>query len=356
MASTFLLLVLLLVSFAPRLSFSLNQEAACLHEIKLFHFDDPDNVLSDWILKENDTRCHWFGITCDRLTLSVNSINLSNAHIAGAFPSSLLCLGLPNLNFVILANNSINSTLSDDISTCRSLQYLDLSQNLLTGKLPATLPNIPHIIHIDFSGNSFFGDVPASFGMFRTIETIFLSQNFLDGAIPEFLGNISSLKQLDLSMNQLLPSRIPPGLGKSLSACSVHVQCMFCACYVQQGLDGSIKELSVFDPSKNKLFGTILEELCSLPLMSLDLKLPEQLGKNSPLVWLDVTNNQFFGKVPKSLCDNGVLDSILVKHNNFTGDILVRLAKCRSLTHVVLDYNNFFGQVPTEFQGTPKLC
>ncbi|XP_063941185.1 receptor-like protein kinase HSL1 [Daucus carota subsp. sativus] len=213
MASTFLLLVLLLVSFAPRLSFSLNQEAACLHEIKLFHFDDPDNVLSDWILKENDTRCHWFGITCDRLTLSVNSINLSNAHIAGAFPSSLLCLGLPNLNFVILANNSINSTLSDDISTCRSLQYLDLSQNLLTGKLPATLPNIPHIIHIDFSGNSFFGDVPASFGMFRTIETIFLSQNFLDGAIPEFLGNISSLKQLDLSMNQLLPSRIPPGLG-----------------------------------------------------------------------------------------------------------------------------------------------
>ena len=234
MASTFLLLVLLLVSFAPRLSFSLNQEAACLHEIKLFHFDDPDNVLSDWILKENDTRCHWFGITCDRLTLSVNSINLSNAHIASGFPSSLLCLGLPNLNFVILANNSINSTLSDDISTCRSLQYLDLSQNLLTGKLPATLPNIPHIIHIDFSGNSFSGDVPASFGMFRTIETIFLSQNFLDGAIPEFLGNISSLKQLDLSMNHLLPSRIPPGLGKSLSACSVHVQCMFCACYVQQ--------------------------------------------------------------------------------------------------------------------------
>ena len=33
----------------------------------------------------------------------------------------------------------------------------------------------------------------------------------------------------------------------------------------------SIKELSVFDPSKNKLFGTIPEELCSLPLMSLDL-------------------------------------------------------------------------------------
>ncbi|KAG7019599.1 Receptor-like protein kinase HSL1 [Cucurbita argyrosperma subsp. argyrosperma] len=411
------------------LSFSLTQEGLYLHTIKL-SLDDPDSSLRSWNDRDH-TPCSWFGVSCDPQTNSVHSLDLSNTNIAGPFPT-LLCR-LQNLSFLSLYNNSINMSLPSLISDCSSLQHLDLSQNLLTGALPSSIADLPNLRYLDLTGNNFSGDVPPSFARFRKLEVLSLVFNILDGPMPAFLGNITSLKMLNLSYNPFAPSRIPPEFGnltnlevlwvtqcnligeipnslgrlkrltdldlalnnlygpipRSLTDLSSVVQIEL----YNNSLTGelpsgfsNLTSLRLFDASMNSLTGSIPDELCQLPLESLNLyenkfegKLPESianspglyelrlfsnrltgglppnLGKNSPLRWIDVSNNQFSGEIPGDLCEKGALEELLMINNQFSGEIPASLGECKSLTRVRLGYNRFSGEVPAGFWGLPHV-
>ncbi|KAM7525068.1 hypothetical protein LguiA_014970 [Lonicera macranthoides] len=425
-----LLLQLFFFFLSPQLIFSLNQEGLYLQKIKL-NFDDPNAVFSTWNDRDDDP-CNWYGVTCNSLTRSVYSLDLSSSNIAGPFPP-LLCR-LNALRYLSLFNNSVNSTLPSDLSTCQNLLHLDLSQNLLTGTLPQTLPDLTNLKYLDLTGNNFSGDIPPSFAKFRRLEVLSLVENLLDGQIPAFLGNITTLKQLNLSYNPFLPGPIPPEFGNltnlevmwltdcnlvgqipdslsrlgrlvdldvavnhlngiipsSLTALTGAVQIEL----YNNSLSGRLPErgwsnmtaLRLFDASMNDLNGTIPDELCKLPLESLNLyenklegylpesiakspniyelrlfgnrlsgELPRDLGKNSPLMFVDVSNNQFSREIPEGLCDKGVLEEFLVIYNSFSGKIPASLGECRSLTRVRLAYNKLSGEVPAGIWGLPSI-
>jgi hypothetical protein len=136
----------------------------------------------------------------------------------------------------------------------------------------------------------------------------------------------------------------------------------------------------------NFIGGVIPDELCRLPLESLNLyenrfsgevpasiadspnlyefkiftnllsgELPENLGKNGPLIWFDVSNNKFSGKIPASLCEKGALEELLMIHNSFSGEIPESLGKCRTLARVRLGFNRLSGEVPVGFWGLPHV-
>ncbi|KAL1834140.1 hypothetical protein ACET3Z_003791 [Daucus carota] len=408
-----------------------NQEALYLHRVKL-SLSDPDNTLSTWNTQNNTSPCNWFGIKCNPLSRSVNSVDLSSSNLAGPFP--LVLCNLQDLTSISLYNNSINSTLPEGISTCTSLQYLNLAQNLLSGMLPESLSQLRNLKVLDLTGNNFSGEIPASFGKFRQLEVLSLVENLFDGEIPGFLGNVSSLKQLNLSYNPFLPGRIPPEFGGLvnlevlwLSDCNLVGEIPDSLSRLSKLLDldlavnelkgvvpswlteltnlvqvelynnslsgelpsvgwGKMKGLRLLDASMNELSGRIPEELCSLPLDSLNLyenrfegplpdsiakssnlyelrlfgnrltgELPKNLGMNSPLKWIDVSSNQFSGEVPSSLCEKSVLEELLLINNSFSGGIPESLGKCRSLTRVRFGYNNLSGEVPVGFWGLPNV-
>ncbi|CAK7350522.1 unnamed protein product [Dovyalis caffra] len=415
--------------FFPSPSLSLNQEGLYLQQIKL-SLSDPDSVLSSWSDRDT-TPCSWFGIECDPATNSVTSIDLSNTNIAGPFPS-LLCR-LQNLTSLSFFNNYINSTLPADISTCQNLQHLDLSQNLLTGTLPHTLAGLPNLRYLDLTGNNFSGNIPDTFAHFQKLEVISLVFNLFDGIIPPFLGNISTLRMLNLSYNPFTPGRIPPEFGNLanleilwLTECNLIGEIPDSLGRLKKLIDldlainnlagsipsslteltsivqielynntltgelprgmGKLTELKRLDASMNQLSGSIPDELCRLPLESLNLyengftgtlppaiadspnlyelrlfrngltgELPQTLGKNAPLRWLDVSNNHFSGQIPASLCESGELEEILMIHNSFSGQIPESLSQCQSLTRVRLGYNRLSGEVPTGFWGLPHV-
>ncbi|XP_028099638.1 receptor-like protein kinase HSL1 isoform X1 [Camellia sinensis] len=425
-----LLLLVVLLFHYPHLGHSLNQEGLYLQQLKL-NFDDPDAVFSNWNDRD-DNPCNWYGVFCDSATHSVTSIDLSSTNIAGPFPS-LLCR-LQNLTSISLYNNSINSTLPENLTDCKSLQHLNLAQNLLTGSLPSSIADLPELKHLDLTGNNFSGQIPATFGNFRRLQVLSLVENLLDGTVPAFLGNVSSLRQLNLSYNPFSPGRIPPELGNltnleilwltgcnlvgsipdslgrlkrltdldlavnnlnglvpsSLTGLSSVVQIELYNNSLSGELPASgwsnLTALRLLDASMNGLTGTIPDELCSLPLESLNLyenqfegnvpeslakspnlyelrlfenrlngTLPRDLGKNSPLSLIDVSSNQFSGEIPSGLCKNGVLEELLMIHNSFSGTIPARFGECRSLTRVRLGNNNFSGEVPVGFWGLPHV-
>ncbi|CAH1448505.1 unnamed protein product [Lactuca virosa] len=394
--------------FLMRFGLCLNQEGRYLEQLKL-GFDDPDGFFSDWNDSAGDTPCYWIGVTCSESgTRFVVSVDLSNANVAGPFPS-VLCR-LSGLKFVSLYNNSINGTLSDDLSTCRSLVHLNLAQNLLTGTLPHSLPELPELKYLDLTGNNFSGNIPASFGLFQKLEVISLVDNLIDGKIPAELGNISTLKQLNLSYNLFSPGQIPPELGNltnlevlwlsgcnligsipdSLSRLSKLVDLDLAINKLTGPVPISITDLSnvvqielynnsftgelpavgwskmtalrLLDISMNLFTGSVPEELCSLQLESLNVyenelggNFPEIISNSSNLYELRLFGNRFSGSLPKNLGKNSPLTWLDVSNNLFSGEIPATLCERGALEELLMIHNSFSGEIPSSLSKCRSL-
>ncbi|KAL8192188.1 hypothetical protein R6Q57_028050 [Mikania cordata] len=390
-------------------SICLNQEGHYLQQLKL-GFDDPDGFFSDWDDTVADyTPCHWTGITCSEPGSGfVVAVDLSNANVAGPFPA-VLCR-LTGLKFISLYNNSINGTLSDDLSSCRSLVRLNLAQNFLTGTLPASLAELPELRYLDLTGNNLSGDIPASFGMFQKLEAISLVDNLIDGKIPAELGNISTLKQLNLSYNPFSPGQIPPEIGNltnlevlwltdcnligpipdSLARLNKLVDLDLAINKLTGPVPGALTELSnvvqielynnsltgelqvtgwlkmtalrLIDVSMNLLTGTVPEELCSLQLESLHLyenelegMFPEIISNSSNLYELRLFGNRFSGSLPKDLGKNSPLVLLDVSNNLFSGEIPANLCRNGALEELLMIHNWFSGEIPASLSTCQSL-
>ncbi|KAK8692609.1 hypothetical protein V6N13_076065 [Hibiscus sabdariffa] len=400
-----LLLFLSFVFFtSPSPSLSLNQEGLYLLQVKA-SLSDPDSALSSWNPRD-PTPCNWRGVSCDSATASVTSLDLSNANVAGPFPSALC--RLQNLTSINLFYN-INSTIPSDISTCQNLVHLVLAQNLLTGELPNTLADLPNLKYLDLTGNNISGDFPDSFGRFQKLEVLSLVYNLLDGTIPAFLGNISTLKMLNLSYNPFSPGRIPPELGNLtnleilwLTECNLVGEIPNSLGRLKKLTDldlafnnlvgnipGSLTELvsvvqielynnsltgelprgfsnltqlRLLDASMNQLTGTIPDELTQLPLESLNLyqnyfegTLPSSLADSPALYELRLFQNRLTGELPVNLGKNSPLRWLDVSSNQFSGPIPPNLCEKGNLEELLMIYNSFSGHVPSSLSECRSL-
>ncbi|XP_058100587.1 receptor-like protein kinase HSL1 [Magnolia sinica] len=413
----------------PSPTLSLNQEGLYLLRVKL-GFDDPSGSLSNWNSRD-DTPCTWTGVTCDTTSLSVISLKLPDSSIYGPFPT-LLCR-LQNLTSISLSGNNINDSLPTSISTCQNLVHLDLSQNILVGSLPSTLSSLQNLLSLDLSGNNLTGEIPPSIASFPKLQYLSLVNNLFNETIPPYLSNITTLKHLNLSYNPFSASEIPPEFGNLtnlkilwLAGCHLvgpippsigNLKKLLDLDLSYNNLVGSIPpaltslssvvqieiyknsfsgvipagfsnltSLRRFDASMNNLEGTIPDDLCKLPLQSLNLyenrldgglpesiadspnlyelrlfgnrltgTLPRNLGQNSPLLVVDVSENLFDGEIPENLCQKGVLEQLLLIGNAFSGRIPDSLGQCRSLIRVRLRGNQLSGVVPVGLWGLPHV-
>ncbi|CAE6171254.1 unnamed protein product [Arabidopsis arenosa] len=394
-------LILLLCLSSTYLSLSLNQDATILRQAKL-GFSDPAQSLSSWSDNDDITPCKWIGVSCDD-TSTVVSVDLSSFMLVGPFPS-ILC-NLPSLHFLSLYNNSINGSLSgDDFNTCRNLISLDLSENLLVGSIPKSLPfNLPNLKFLNISGNNLSDTIPASFGEFQKLESLNLAGNFLSGTIPASLGNVTTLKELKLAYNLFSPSQIPSQLGNLtelevlwLAGCNLvgpvppalsRLTRLVNLDLTLNRLTGSIptwitqlKNVEQIELFNNSFSGELPEAMGNMTtlkdstrplpesiLLSKTLSelklfnnkltgvLPSQLGANSPLQYVDLSYNRFSGEIPTNLCGEGKLEYLILIDNSFSGEISNNLGKCKSLTRVRLSNNNLSGHIPNGFWGLPRL-
>jgi len=86
---------------------------------------------------------------------------------------------------------------SQDVFTLTDTTTLDLSDNALSGALPAEVRLLSKLRVLDLSNNNFTG-VPAEVGQLSELRVLNLSNNPITG-LPYEIGNLGKLERLDLS-------------------------------------------------------------------------------------------------------------------------------------------------------------
>ncbi|CAL9766773.1 unnamed protein product [Musa acuminata subsp. burmannicoides] len=226
-----------------------------------------------------------------------------------------------------LSNTGIKETIPNWLPS--GLQYLDLSDNKITGEIPQFLPKLKYLL---LSNNSFSGNLPPRISdTMPNLQWFDLSTNNMSGGIPFSYCRSSNLERLQLSENNL--SGEVPNCWKNSS------------------------NLLLLDLSNNKLVGGVPDSLCNLQMLeSLHLSynnlsgpIPHCLKSCTELSTLDLGHNNFIGNIPTWIGESLLyLKTLSLRSNAFNGSI-PRLSSLQYLRILDLSNNNLSGTIPQSF-------
>lgn len=399
---TRLFLVLLFSAALVAPASSSSWDAAVLLRVKTRQLGDSGGVLGDWNESAPGAPCNWTGITCDRRSGAVVSINLGGLEVSGGFPADFCRIStLRRLN---LSDNYFGWELNvDSFSFCSHLEFLDISSNLLVGALPELRREFSNLTTLNLQANNFSGEIPAGFFRMPKLKKLYLLNNLFNGSIPESLSNLTELIHLDIGINPFKPSPLPSSIGRltKLKFLIVRAANLIGAIPDSIGklvnlryLDLSFNKLSgkipatigglksaeeillyenqltgelpdtfsnltalvSFDASQNMLTGRIPESLAGLHLQLLYLndndlegEIPESLSLNPNLSDLKLFNNRLSGKLPENFGMNSELIDFDVSGNNLEGPLPPNLCSKKMLQNLILFNNRFSGSIPESY-------
>ncbi|XP_078159233.1 uncharacterized protein LOC144554768 [Carex rostrata] len=282
--------------------------------------------LSSW----NDSLhyCQWQGVRCgnrhpDRVTaLSLVSLSLSVR----------LSPSLANLTFLKsldLSDNQLSGNIPAEFGHLRRLQNLNLSVNNLAGNIPSALGNCSNLEFLSLRTNNLQGIIPSNLMHCKNLKIISLRNNLLVGGIPPYFGFLELLEELILSTNNLSGS-IPSTIGNLTHLIGLSIN--------ENNLDGFIP------PSLGQL--KALDHL-SLTENNLSGRIPHSIYNLSAMVDLRLSVNQLDGGLPSNLCDAFQNLQILeLSQNQLNGQIPISLSNCSAMILIDLNTNNFIGTIP----------
>ncbi|KAJ4821247.1 Leucine-rich receptor-like protein kinase family protein [Rhynchospora pubera] len=144
-----------------------------------------------------------------RLPWNLSRLEIVNNQFSGSIPSSS-----SNILVFKAGGNKFTGDIPSSLSTGMPLlQTLDLSENRISGEIPASIGSLGSLSVLNLSHNKISGEIPASIGSMAVLTSLDLSSNELSGEIPSAFGNVK-FNFLNLSSNDL-SGKIPSGIDIS---------------------------------------------------------------------------------------------------------------------------------------------
>ncbi|XP_039120955.1 receptor-like protein EIX2 [Dioscorea cayenensis subsp. rotundata] len=238
---------------------------------------------------------------------SINEIRLSGCQLQ-SIPPSIPHLNFSSLLFLDLSFNSIN------------FPVFDLSYNSTNFPVPPWLFNLKSLEYLDLSNNIFGSSISADY----------LSSNF-STVLPKGIGNLCNLKTLDLSNSNMGMRLAELNFTGCIKDSLTHLHLS------DANLDGDIpdwmgdiKDLKVLDLSENSLSGSLTSSIVRLSLLEtlnlfsnkLNGTLPVEIGKLTELESLDLGENQMRGAITEAHFSNlQKLNVLRMQSNSFVFNV-----------------------------------
>ncbi|KAB2015403.1 hypothetical protein ES319_D08G022500v1, partial [Gossypium barbadense] len=295
-----------------------------------------------------------------------------------------------SLEYLNLHSNFLTGNITSSICNWSQLTVLDLSKNNLSGTIPDCLGNIGCLQLLDLQMNNFIGKIPNSFLRNSDLSHLLLNNNQLEGLVPLSLANCTSLELLNLGNNKLT-DRFPHWL-ESLPRLQVLILRFnrFYGSLPHSIASSNFSTLRIIDLSGNEFTGTLPTKLFqNLRAMKEKPKewlyssvfqvgrrigrgivqIPEAYGDSGDeisvnvttkrlemeltktvaiFVSIDLSNNQFCGKIPEDVGQLISLQMLNFSHNNFTGSIPASFRNLVELESLDLSSNKLSGEIPAQ--------
>lgn len=247
----------------------------------------------------------WHGVDTDARGRVVR-LDLTDNNLTGALPAELGSLS--DLETLSLVGNYLFSPIPPELGNLSNLDSLMLAGAGLSGAIPAELGGLSDLKVLWLSHNALTGAIPPELGRLSKLNHLWLDRNQLTGAIPAELGNLSNLEVLSLAVTAyeetteegttLIPGlsgAIPPEFGKLSSLQRLYLH--------QNTLTGPIP------PELGNLSSL---EVLSVALNDLEGAVPPSFGSLASLRELNLAKNEkLSGALPVSLTALGALDALL---------------------------------------------
>ncbi|KAK9725023.1 hypothetical protein RND81_05G116400 [Saponaria officinalis] len=276
----------------------------------------------------------------------IQILDLAVNYLAGPFPTlflnltNLIALGLSSsrftcgvsldfrqfqgdINFIKLQENRFTGSLPESVANLSTtLYWFDVGANQIGGEIPAGISNHINLRYLIMFDNEFTRNIPEEFGNFQKLERIDLSSNKLSGRIPNSLGNLSRLSLLYLQDNKL-HGTIPSNLGNCQNLT------------LPNALFGGSAQFLELDLSHNHLIGS----------------LPQDISNQINIESIDLSENKFSGEIPNGIGKCTALQYFHIKGNSIHGTIPSSFSAFSDfskfpLVYLDLSYNDFEGSVP----------
>ncbi|XP_012477453.2 receptor-like protein 9DC3 [Gossypium raimondii] len=293
---------------------------------KLWVLDLSNNMISGGISKWEAEG--WEGLL---------SLNLSHNILTTLeqFPENNL--RFLNLHSNLLQVSILSTCLNPQIPISKELSMIIISKNKFTANIPSSICNLSRLNVLDLPENNVSGTIPDCLG-----------NNKLTDRFPRWLDSILSLQVLILRFNRFYGS-LPHSIASS-----------------------SFSTLRIIDLSGNKFTGTLstklLQNLGAMKDKPKDLLYSHFLGINNDIpvnvtterlemeltkildifVSMDLSNNQFCGKIPKDVGQFISLQMLNFSHNNFSDPISTSFGNLVALESLDLSSNKLSGRIPSQ--------
>eukprot|EP00980_Cylindrotheca_fusiformis_P024110 scaffold11532_cov119-Cylindrotheca_fusiformis.AAC.2 len=257
-------------------------------------------------------------------------LGLGKNHLQGDLKS--LFGGLRQLEFLYLEQNWIGGSLDDDlVAEWAELVELDLSSNLVFGKLSREVLNMPKLRILDLNRNQIGGSFPDDTLENTVLEYLDLQNNHMKGTVSDRLAFLSDLKHLGKLVSKLF-------IGGCLNSCFAdYLDFPFGADISGNFFTGTL-------PDTVSMM-TSLEHLATVGNSFQDQHLLD-LRKLTNLRQLSMKDNNLIGSIPDWITEMTKLEFIDLDTNRLRGSIPDRIGFIDDLKFLILSRNELTGTLP----------
>ncbi|KAL3531671.1 hypothetical protein ACH5RR_005192 [Cinchona calisaya] len=316
--------------------------------------------------------------TATYVDYSSNKFNNSISSDIGHYISSTF--------FFSLSNNGLTGVIPASICNASYLQVLDLSNNNLSGRMPNCLfENMEFLGVLNLGRNHLSGAILDNFSGSCALETLDLSRNDLEGKIPGSLVNCTSLEVLNIGSNRIEDTF--PCMLKNSSNLRVLVlrSNRFHGILNCSNYNGSWPHLQIIDIASNKFSGDLspkcfsiwrgmmagdesgqdhlrfdflkfgypyYQDTVTVTFKGLELELVKIL---TFFTSIDLSCNNFEGNIPETIGELKELYVLNLSNNALTGTIPKSFGNLKQLGSLDLSMNHLSGIIPAELAGLTFL-
>ncbi|KAI3843967.1 hypothetical protein MKW92_001068 [Papaver armeniacum] len=314
---------------------------------------------------------------------TVSLVWLSGNELKGSVPFSVCSKepGESNIQYLDLSNNNLSGIIPTSVGYCHSLIYFNLGINNLTGNVPKELEQakklqilqlndnnldgdplnfigeLHDLVVLDLGNNNFGGSISSLSGSLGNLQILSLRSNNFNESIPKEIVDLQQLHVLDLSRNNLT-GIIPKGIGKFLMLRSrpsknkkiklmLRSRSNYTFTLDRGGYPGNL-QLQMTTKGIITQYENLYTYNSGIDLSSnkLEGEIPEEIGLLKGLSMLNLSHNHLSGYIPLSVGSMNGLESLDLSFNKLSGPIPVSLASMDFLGHLNLSYNNLSGLIP----------